>query len=450
MRVAVVGGGIAGLSAAWELSGDAEVTVLEPGRLGGRILTEPFEGRNVEAGPDAFITRVPYALDLCAELGIDDLVEPSAGRTLIWWEGRTRQLPEGLVLGVPRRLGPMIRSGLIGPVGLLRAAGDLVLPPSRFDGDVSVRELVARRFGGQVADRLVDPLVGGIHAGSIDSLSAEATMPQLLQAARGSRSLLAGLRRAGGTGAGGSGAIFATPRDGLRTLVEALTSELNRRSVRIAAVEASAVSGDAAGWRVEPLDEAFDAVVVATPAAAAARLLGPGSPPGLRSILTASVALVTFGYPEMEIPPGVNGILVPRSSGLLATACSFASSKWPHWAAPGRTVLRVSAGRFGDERAMAMGDGDLAARLAEEVATMAGWDRAPDSSRVSRWPDAFPQYGVGHLSLVRGVEDGLRRDFPGVEICGSSYGGAGIPACIASGRAAGRRVTDRLRAAGRR
>lgn len=438
-----MGGGIAGLSAAWELSETAEVTVFEPGRPGGRILSEPFEGRTVEAGPDAFITRVPDALDLCAELGIGDLVHPEAGRTLIWWRGRLRPLPDGLVLGVPKRLGPVIRSGLLGPTGLLRAAADLVLPATAPAGDLSVRQLVARRFGAQVADRLVDPLVGGIHAGTIDQLSAEATVPQLVQAARGSRSLLLGLRRAGGTAP--AGAIFATPRAGLGALVDALVSQLSGRGVSVEPMEATAVRPTPEGWRVQPWDGTFDAVILATASDVAARLLGEAAPAGLRAIETSSVSLVTYGYGGVQTPPGANGILVPRSGGLITTACSFASAKWPHWAGPGRTILRVSAGRYADERAMAMGDDELAGRMAEEVATMTGWDRAPDTWRVSRWPRSFPQYRVGHRELVGTVEAGLRRDFPGVGVCGSSYGGAGIPACIASGRAAGRAAAGRFR-----
>jgi oxygen-dependent protoporphyrinogen oxidase len=172
--VAVVGGGISGLAAAWELHPRSEVSVYEGQRLGGKILTEPFEGRDVECGPDAFITRTPDAVGLCAELGIDDLVGPQAGGTLLWWRGQLRALPEGLVLGAPKRLVPLIMSGLLSPAGLLRASADLFLPRRSFGADVSVRTLVAARFGSEVADRLVDPLVGGIHAGRTEDLSSVA------------------------------------------------------------------------------------------------------------------------------------------------------------------------------------------------------------------------------------------------------------------------------------
>ena len=445
MKIAIVGGGIAGLAAAWELSGRADVTVFEPGHLGGKILTEPFEGRAVDSGPDAFITRVPDAIELCAEIGVGDLISPAAGRTLIWWAGRARELPEGLVLGVPRRLGPVIRSGLISPFGWIRAAGDLVLPDRLPSGDVSVRELVAGRFGAQVADRLVDPLVGGIHAGTIDSLSAETTVPQLVAAARRSRSLLLGLRKAAGTA---DGPIFSTPRGGLSVLVDTLVERLRERSVTFEPLAVTSLSPSRSGWRLEPSDTAFDGVILATPAAAAARLLGSEAPAGLTTITTASVVLVTLSYEELDLPSGINGVLVPKSSGMLSTACSFASAKWPHWAGAGRTVLRVSAGRWGDDRAMSMPDEELGDRLSEEISIITRTKAIPEARRVTRWPDSFPQFRVGHAEVVRSIGDDLRARYPGVEVCGSNYGGAGIPACIASGRDAARRIRTRQEAKG--
>lgn len=443
-RVAVVGGGIAGLAAAWDLRGQSEVTVFEPGRIGGRILTEPFEGRDVDAGPDAFITRVPDALDLCGEIGVEDLVTPAAGRTLIWWQGRTRALPEGLVLGVPKRLGGLVRSGLIGPLGLVRAAGDLVLPHRPPADDVTVRELVVARFGAQVADRLVDPLVGAIHAGRTDSLSAQATVPQLMAAARRSRSLLLGLRS---TPSGDPAApIFAAPRRGMGELVERLTAALTAYGVRFQAVAIEAAARRDGRWFLEPGGDAYDAVVLAVPAGVARRILGPGAPEWLGTTPRASVTLVTLGYPRLDLPPGVNGILVPRGSGMLTTACSFGSQKWPHWAPGDRSVLRVSAGRLGEDQAIGLDDQALVARLAGEVRAVLGSRAEPESWRVSRWPEAFPQYQVGHRAAVEATEARIRREMPGVSLCGASYHGAGIPACIASGRGAAAGVLARLEA----
>jgi protoporphyrinogen/coproporphyrinogen III oxidase len=434
VRTAIVGAGIAGLAAAWELRDQAEVTIFEPGRVGGKILTSTFEGRDVDCGPDAFLTRVPDAVQLCSEAGVNDLVAPEAGRTLIWWRDRLRPLPDGLVLGAPRRLGPLVRSGLISPPGLVRAAGDLVLPRRPLEADISVRDLVSSRFGSQIADRLVDPLVGGIHAGHTDELSAAITVPQLLQAARGSRSLLAGLRKLGGPS--GGPAPFLAPLQGMAALVSGVVSGLEDAGVSICREQVGSIVREGLRWRVEPAGTLFDSVILATDSATASRILGPDAPEDLLRIGRTSVVLVTFGYAGLEAPPGVNGILVPASAGLLMTACSFGSAKWPHWAPAGRAVLRVSAGRDRDQRAMSLDDGDLVERLADEVARTLAMSLRPSAWRVSRWPDSFPQYRVGHGDLVGRIADELRRHFPGVAICGAIYHGAGIPACIASGRRA--------------
>jgi oxygen-dependent protoporphyrinogen oxidase len=441
VRIAVVGGGISGLAAAWELRDRADVTVFEPGRLGGKILTEPFEGCPVDCGPDAFITRVPDAIELCQELGLDDLVAPAAGRTLLWYQDRLRPLPDGLILGVPRRLAPLATSGLLSPAGLARAAADLVLPSTAVGADMSVRALVSRRFGAQVADRLVDPLVGSIYAGPTDELSARAAVPQLVDAATQHRSLLMGLR---GLAPGPqAGPMFLAPRQGLGALAQCLVTRLSQTGMGIVAASVASLTPDGGRWRVEPSGEAYDGVVLAVPASDAARVLGPDAPPGLGEIRAASVALATFGYPSLDVPPGINGFLVPASSGRLMTACSFGTNKWPHWAASGRAVLRVSAGRAGDTRPFDMDDDALADRLTSEVATALRIGDRPDAWRVSRWPDSFPQYDVGHGARVGGIFDHLRRTHPGVELCGASYSGVGIPACVASGRAAARAVLTR-------
>jgi oxygen-dependent protoporphyrinogen oxidase len=373
---------------------------------------------------------------LCRDVGIDDLIAPQPGRTLLWWQGRLRALPDGLVLGAPKRLLPLVSSGLLTPLGLLRAAADLVLPRRPVTDDVSVRELVAGRFGAQVADRLVDPLVGSIHAGSTADLSAMTTVPQLVQAAHRSRSLLLGLRRAAEVTS--DGPLFLAPRRGLGHLVERTVECLGNAGVQFCPLSVTSLIREGQRWRVEPGGEPFDAVVVATDAGAAGRILSPNGPSGLYEIPTASVALVTLGYPAIDLPQGVNGVLVPPAAGWLMTACSFGSAKWPHWANPGRSILRVSAGRDRDTRALALGDEELVDHLADEVATALGIRDQPDTWRVSRWPDSFPQYRVGHTAHVERITDELRRTYPRVTICGASYSGAGIPACISSGRAAAR------------
>jgi oxygen-dependent protoporphyrinogen oxidase len=437
MRVAVVGGGIAGLAAAWDLRHVAEVTVFEPNRLGGSILTTEFEGRPVDEGADAFLTRVPEAVQLCEELGLqDELVAPAVGASALWANGGLQRLPEGLVLGAPSDLGGLLQSRILSPLGLARAALDLVLPRRRPAAALSVRDLIADRFGAQVADRLVDPLVGGIHAGWTGELGAAEVTPQLVEATQRARSLLLGLR---GTPKSGGGPVFLAPRPGVGRLVEALVRSLSEAGVRFLTEAAQAVTTISSGRVVvEPNPEPFDAAVVATPARRTAELLGPDAGvDALVRVPTASVVLLTASFPQ-PLPPALNGFLVPRAERRLMTACSFASNKWPHWSEPGRSVVRVSAGRHRDLRALELDDDALADRLLDELGQALGVALSPTATRVSRWPDAFPQYLPGHSALVAAVEQSVSQHHPRVALAGSTYRGSGIPACIASGRRAAR------------
>ncbi len=231
MKFAVVGGGIAGLSAAWELAGagGAEVTVYEPGHLGGKLLTTMFLGRPVDEGADSLITRVPEGVALCQELGLgEEMGAPQASRAMLFARGKVRPFPDGLILGAPARLLPLARSRILSFGGIGRASLDLVLPRHDVEGDVTVWDLIASRFGPEVAERLVEPLLGSIHAGSTKKLSAAATAPQILAAARANRSLLLGLRAMGrsqrraGDDKNGSptGPLFVAPHDGMQVLVE--------------------------------------------------------------------------------------------------------------------------------------------------------------------------------------------------------------------------------------
>jgi len=440
----VVGGGIAGLAAAWEVVTSrpgSEVTVFEPGHLGGKIATEQFGGRPVDCGPDAFLTRVPEGIQLCRELGIEhELVAPAADRVLLSIGGRLRQLPAGLVLGVPGRLGPLVAGRVLPFTAFLRASADLILPATVWSSDVAVAELVGRRFGRQVVERLVDPLLGGIHAGSTDRLSVEAIAPQLAQSARLHRSLLLGLRGAPSTP---PGPLFFAPLGGMGRLVDRLVDALGAKGTAFAVASVAGLrpAGDRDRVILDP-GGSFDAVVLATPAAEAARLLEDVSPQAsaeLAAIRSASVAVVTMAYAAtaLRLPPGASGVLIPRIERRSLTACSFGSAKWPHWSDPDTTVLRASVGRDGDDDALCLDDQSLVEQVHVELTEVLGAKAAPSAWRVSRWPNAFPQYDVGHLARIDRIESALSRDLASVAVAGASYRGSGIPACIASGRRAG-------------
>jgi oxygen-dependent protoporphyrinogen oxidase len=459
--VAVVGGGITGLAAAWELSrkttGDRprRVTVLEAAtRLGGKIDTLELAGQHVDAGPDAFIARVPDAVALCQELGLDDeLIAPATDTALIWTRGALRRLPGDTVLGVPTRLRTLAASKVVSVGGLARAGLDLVLPADRSTDDRPVAALIDYRLGREVRERLVDPLLGGIHAGSTEHLSLAASAPQLDAARCEHRSLLRGLRPSPRPPGDAPAPVFLTLPGGPGQLVQELARQLAGRGVEqrtAAVVEKLERSGGR--WQLStPLGPVVaDAVILAVPSFVAAGLVAPHAPATaseLDAVEHASVVLVTLAYRATTVPitPGVSGFLVPRVDDRLMTACTWLSAKWPHLRRPGQTLLRVSAGRWGDERALDLADDELVGRLGAELDDAMGITARPEAVTVGRWPTSFPQYQVGHLERVARIQAGFARQ-PGLVVAGASYGGVGIPACIGQGRRAARAVLDHLAA----
>jgi oxygen-dependent protoporphyrinogen oxidase len=460
-RVVVVGGGISGLAAAWELAGgDNSVVVLEStARLGGALRSEPFGGRTVDTGPDGFLGRRPEALDLCREIGLGHALVPIAGRGAgVWVRGRVRPLPEGLALGIPTRFWPASRAGVLGLRGQLGLARDLVLPRPDVRGpigDRSIGPLVARKLGQRVTDRLVDPLIGGIHAGSVDDMSAAATFPPLLTAADKRGSLMRALRNEVSPPSDDAPPLFWALEGGMASLVSHLAAALAARGVEIrCGTPVEGLERHGGGWAVTAggTSSEADAVVLAVPAPAASRLLQAHDDEAaslLSHIPYASVTLVTVCVPvdALASPLVGTGFLVPRRSPpgpggepLAVTACTYLSQKWPHLAVEGEVLLRASVGRFGDDRARSWSDVELVHRVWEELAVLMGVTGEPPASMVARWPEAFPQYRVHHLLRTTGVESAVAR-LGGIAVAGSAYRGVGIPACIASGKAAARAIT---------
>ena len=441
-HVAVLGGGITGLAAAWYLRDAADVTVLEGSdRLGGKIRTERFAGLDLDVGPDSFLARVPYAADLCRELGLgDDLVAPATGKAYLWTRGKLRPFPEGLVLGVPSRLGPLTRSGIVSKRGVARAALDAVLPNRPCADDRTISEVVGGRFGTEVVDRLVDPLLGGIHAGRSDRLSLATNAPDVAFATTYG-SLGKGLRKHLAATDRSSGPIFLTLRQGLGALVERLEKELRARGVDIwRETPVTWLERDDDGrYRICP-DVVADAVIVALPAPAAARVLERGRADvaaALRGVNHASVVTVTMAFPKMAL--NGSGFLVPRVDGHLLTACTWLSAKWAHLDAGPHTLVRASAGRFGDDRALHLDDGALVERVHGELVDAMGLKHDPIESRVDRWHDAFPQYEVGHADRVVRIEAALH-ELPGVVVAGAAYRGIGLASCVQQGAQAAAEV----------
>ena len=459
-RVAVVGGGIAGLAAAYELTTKhpgTEIVLLEAGpRLGGKIETQPFAGLPVELGPDTFLARVPWAVDLCKELGLfDELVSPVETTAYLWVRGALRRLPEAHVLGVPTDFDQLAASGLVSDEAVAIARRDLDHPedaPGHLpDGDVSVGELIRTHLGDEVLERIVDPLIGGINAGDSDRLSVAAAAPQIADAARRNASLVRGLlaMKAAAPPDPGTPMFYSLP-GGLQRLVDAVVARIDAE-VHLGTPVTGLSRAGGAGYVLTtaqgPVEA--DAVVLATPAFADAPLLAdvaPAAAATLGAIDYSSVALVTLAVPAdaVERPLDASGYLVPRTEGCLITACTWASAKWAHLAAPGQVLLRASAGRYGDERIADLDDDQLVAAVREDLGTTMGLDAEPSAVRVVRWTRSFPQYVPGHLQRMADLETGLAADAPGIALAGAVLRGVGIPACIREGRAAADKVVGRL------
>jgi protoporphyrinogen/coproporphyrinogen III oxidase len=446
-RVVVVGAGITGLTAAYRLRGQADVTVLEASdRIGGKMHATPFDGLDaVDAGGDMFLSRVPWALDLCRELGLDGgLVSPATSKAYVAWDNELHPIPDGLILGVPAGLGGLARSRLLTTRGKARAAIEPLLPRATVNHDC-VGTLIRSRFGNEVAERLVDPLLGGINAGDCDDLSLTASAPQIASAAS-SRSLIAGLRAARPKGP--AGPAFFAPRRGVGEIPVALARHVAdiRLNTRVRSLRR-----DGTAWRVETDAETItaDVVIMTAPAFAAAALLAPTSPDSaavLGTIPFSSVAMITMAFAPADIgvPLDAAGILVPKPQQLDVTAVSFASVKWPHLARDGRVLVRSSLGRHRKDSVVDHDDTALVDATLNELQRLIRLKGAPMSTRIVRWPKSFPQYTPGHLDRLTTLRRAATNDLPGVVLAGASLDGIGIPACIRQANQAASDTTDYL------
>ena len=432
MKIAVIGAGITGLAAGYEAAkAGAEVMVYEAAeRAGGRLLTTELAGQQVDEGADAFLARVPWAAELCQELGLGaELVSPAQRAAFVYSRGALRALPQPNVLGVPLDFDALAASGIVSSDGVDRARQEPDIAGAPLVGDQSVGELVRRRLGDELADRVVDPLIGGINASSIDHLSVRAAVPQLAEAASRGPSLVRELRRlAASSTADPSAPVFYTLPGGLGRLTDELTERLGDR-LRLSSPVADLGEIDA------------DQVIVTLPADAARALVAPVSARTaelLGTIDYASVVLVTLAYDVVDInhPMAGSGYLVPAVEDLTITACSWASSKWAHVGSPDTVVLRVSAGRYGDDRVLALGDDALLESVEADLAETMGLDAQPHTVRISRWERSLPQFQPGHLELVADIQQSLANDAPWLQVTGAWARGLGIPACIHQGRQA--------------
>lgn len=465
-QVAVVGAGVAGLTAAFRLHTlrpDWEVTLVDAGdRVGGKLLTEHVDGFVIDAGPDSLVTSKPEGLALVQELGLGELSPAADGAgTYVLSRGRMRRLPAGMTGLIPRRAWPLAVSRLLSPWAKLRMALEYVVPASPRPGDESVESFVSRRLGRGAYQRLVEPLVGGIFAADAARLSLLATLPHLHAAEQQHGGLVRAMLADRRTARRASGARTRAPRPpalvaparGMCEIVQALARRLGDVRVLLRA-ELVGIERARQGYllRLEqnghPTSLAVHAVVLAVPAPAAATAL-EGLAPDVAGILRAtaysSTVTVSLGYRSADVPSRVRdrGYLVPSREGRLARACSWPSTRFPGRAPEGHVLLRVSLGGAGRETTTSMSDDQLLSAARREVADTLGVTADPVVARVHRWEHVMPQYTVGHGERTQEVQHRLAAH-PGIVAAGSGFHGMSVPDCIASGERAARAVVATL------
>jgi protoporphyrinogen/coproporphyrinogen III oxidase len=461
-HVVVVGGGIAGLAAAHALldrsSGGVDVTVLEGSpAVGGKLCLTSVAGIPVDAGAESLLARRPEAVGLAQAVGLgDDVVHPAVTGASVWSRGSLRPLPTGQVMGIPVDLRALAASQVVSLPGLARIPLDHVLARTPVRGDVAVGTYVAQRLGREVVDRLVEPLLGGVYAGHADELSLDATVPQLAGAVRVERSLLRAVSEVRGAAeppAFSELPVFAGIRGGVGRLPAAV-ADACRRGGAVVRVDAMVreLRRWPGGWRLvlgparQPEELLASAVVLAVPAANAARLLAGVSAEAateLSSIEYASVGLVTVAVPLEEVAGRLTGtgFLAPPVEGRTVKAATYSSHKWQWLAgtAGDLAVLRASVGRHREVVDLQRDDDELAELAVADLSAALRTELHPVGTTVTRWGGALPQYTVGHLERVGRVRRAVAQH-PGLAVCGAAYDGVGVPACIGSARMAADRV----------
>ncbi len=449
-KVVIIGGGISGLASAYFLSGKiepGEITVIESSdRFGGTILDTSFGERRVETGPDSFITRIPSALDLIDELGLSDhLISPATSSAYIYSRSKLHPIPAGTVFGAPSNFQKFLGNSLVSRSGQIRAALELLLGRAKVEGDTTVGSFCKKRWGREVTENLIDPLVGGIHAGNVYQLSLAECAPQYINAAQASRSVSQGLKNQMANYTSSGKPAFYSLDGGLSDLIDALVRVLRQRGVVLtASSESIEILPLSSGYRITTKDGALEAegVICATPAYITASLVRPVSAKAsdlLATVDYASPIMTLLAYPDSAFPEPLqgSGVLIPHANRTLSTAITFASNKWPGWKTEGETILRVSAGRFGDTRAWDFSDDALIANLETEMATILGTRTGSIRSEVFKWHKRIPQFKPFHAQLIQRIRENIPSS---MELAGAPYNGVGIPACISSGALAADRL----------
>jgi oxygen-dependent protoporphyrinogen oxidase len=458
-RIAIIGGGISGLSAAFALEEKrragvpVEYVLFESSpRLGGVMVTDRVEGCLVEAGPDSFITEKPWAAELCRKIGLGDQLIGSNDperKTYILTKGKLVVMPDGLMFMVPTKILPTVFSPLFSLRTKLRMAAEWFHPPHKASADETVAAMVERHYGPEMVDRLADPLLSGVYGGEASQLSVRAVLARFaeMEAEYGSlgRAMLAARKKMAGTTKRPAPPLFTSLKEGMQQMVDALLLRLDADAWRVSSPVQSVIP-QGGGWTVSAGYESdrFDALIIATPAQAASTLLQLADDDLARELgeirYTSSVT-VTLGYDETvrrSLPPGF-GFLVPRSEARRMLAATFVHNKFPHRAPENRAIVRCFLGGARDEGILANTEDQILQVVRSELQQIIGLTAEPLFTRVYKWKGAMAQYSVGHLERLQRIEV-LRQKVPGLALAGNGFNGIGVPDCVRSGTEAAAKV----------
>jgi len=463
-RIVIIGGGIAGLSAAYYATKrltNAQIILLESSdRWGGKITTDRValdQGQFIiEGGPDTFLATKPYATTLCKELGLGHRLQgtnPNQKNTYVLHHNKLEPLPDGLAMMIPTNVQAILNSRLVSWLGKARMGLDFLQPAKAVDGDESLGAFVSRRLGREAYENLIEPLMSGIYAGDGDALSLAATFPYLrdLEIKYGSlaRGALQMRKQASGKSVQGSRSAFLTPTTGLAEMVEALVKHLQSNNVDLrlhsSVSRISSIDSRSLVFRVELQNgSSLDAesLILATPAYVSGTLLSSLNPllaAELQSIPYASTATISLAYRQSDLPRPLDGYgyIIPRREERKALACTWTSTKFPHRSPDGYALIRVFVGRAGQN--IPWNEKDLLALARDELQLTLGVTVEPILSRVFLWDRAMPQYNLGHPEILKRIDDELQ-NHPGLALAGNGYRGIGIPDCIHSGELAVERI----------
>lgn len=462
-RIIIIGGGIAGLSAAYYAKKkvpDAHITLLESDSgWGGKITTDRVALNDgqfiIEGGPDTFLATKPWAVALCNELGLGERLHgtnPHKKNTYVLSKGRLLPLPDGLAMMIPTNIQAILKSGLVSWFSKARMGLDFLLPAKSLNGDESLGSFVSRRLGREAYENLIEPLMSGIYAGDGDQLSLASTFPYLrdLEIKYGSlaRGALEIRKQSNGKAVQGSRSAFLTPTTGLAEIVEAIISSLETNGTTLCLnTHVSGISTCNSRYSVELETGATleaDSIILATPAFVSGKLLAsldPALASTLKSIPYASTATASLAYRQNDLPRELDGYgyVIPRREGRKALACTWTSTKFPHRAPEGYALIRLFVGRAGQD--IPWDENELLELAKEELKLTLGITAEPLLTRVFIWENAMPQYNLGHPEILKRIDAALE-DHPGLALAGNGYRGIGIPDCIHSGELAVQKILE--------